>query len=370
MYSITKNPEALAIIAQLDERANVEEVTTDGCKIRYFHEDYQSLSLYSIEIFVTEIKDGRDGGFIESIGIYGRRKMRELYLAKKYYRQLNNWIEQCSNIYRYSERVEVFYSFCREYAKLRKHPLLFGEPEDLASADGKRYMDVFNSLIEYIRDRCSSRQFTERERLRRKSAERRARNALQLERAMYSDRRGRARWLLLSLTLRYIPGCREEITPEMIQKHRDRFFAARRFNTLMSGIKNFVWAIEQGKDTGLHLHVILFYSPKHNHDEFIAKQIGEYWANVVAEGKGSYWNSNAGWLKRGYDLHGHGIGVGQINWKDSRKRRALRKNLLYLAKAEQYLMVKGAIGMHMFGMGQLPRKIKPGRPRVNVGLTT
>ena len=34
--------------------------------------------------------------------------------------------------------------------------------------------------------------------------------------------------------------------------------------------------MEQEEDTGLPLHMILFYSAEHNHDEFIAEQIGEY----------------------------------------------------------------------------------------------
>ncbi|PNE63493.1 inovirus Gp2 family protein [Burkholderia cenocepacia] len=127
---------------------------------------------------------------------------------------------------------------------------------------------------------------------------------------------------------------------------------------------NYVWAIEQGEDTGLHLHVILFYSAEHNHDEHIAKQISEYWVNVVTEGKGDYWNSNAAWLKRSYEKRGHGVGVGQIDWKDTKKREALRKNLVYLAKSEQYLMLKSANRIRTFDMGQVPKKGKTGRPRV------
>ncbi|OHU98935.1 hypothetical protein BLA34_18290 [Ralstonia solanacearum] len=38
---------------------------------------------------------------------------------------------------------------------------------------------------------------------------------------------------------------------------------------------------------------------------------------------------------------------------------------MYLAKAEQYLMIKGAKRMRMFGMGQMPKKVKSGRPRVD-----
>lgn len=225
-------------------------------------------------------------------------------------------------------------------------------------------MDHFNALIDQIYARCNTREFKERERLRKENSERNKKNVLALEEAMFSEEAGRSRWLVLSLTLRYKPKYRRWITPEMIQQHRDRFLAARRFNNLMSGIRNHVWTIEQAEVGGLHLHVILFYVADSNHDAYIAKQIGEYWENIVTEGKGDYWNSNDRVLKKKYEERGHGIGVGQINWNDLEKRYALRINLVYLAKGEQYLMSKCTGGIRTFGMGVVRHKIKSGRPRV------
>ncbi|KVD73147.1 hypothetical protein WS62_08645 [Burkholderia sp. ABCPW 14] len=131
----------------------------------------------------------------------------------------------------------------------------------------------------------------------------------------------------------------------------------------MKGIVNYVWAIEQGEKSGLHLHAILFYDArKHNHDEFIAERIGEYWSDVVTENKGEAWNSNQAWLKRRYATK-HGVGVGEINWNEREKRDALRRNLVYLAKADQYLISRSIEHMHTFDMGKIPKKIKSGRPR-------
>ncbi|AOJ58216.1 hypothetical protein AQ477_02260 [Burkholderia thailandensis] len=149
----------------------------------------------------------------------------------------------------------------------------------------------------------------------------------------------------------------------MFQQYRKRFFVARRYNELMKGIANYVWAIEQGEESGLHLHVILFYdASKHNHDEFISEQIGEYWSSAATEGKGEAWSSNKAWLKRRYAKK-HGVGVGQINWNEREKRDALRRNLVYLAKADQYLISRSVEHMHTFDMGKIPRKIKSGPPR-------
>lgn len=195
-----------------------------------------------------------------------------------------------------SARVEVFYDTCKAMELVGQHNFYFEEPGEIARADGARYMDAFNMLIEEVSVRCQSREFKERERLRLLNAQRNEKNVLAMEEAVFSEEVGRSRWLVLSLTLRYEPKYRRWITPEIIQQHRERFFEARRYNELMSGIGNYVWAIEHGEDTGLHLHVILFYSSEHGHDEFIAKQIGEYWVDVVTDGKGSYWNSNQAWL--------------------------------------------------------------------------
>ncbi|MDR5855985.1 inovirus-type Gp2 protein [Caballeronia sp. LZ062] len=364
MHEITEDQEALEVIAHLDERMNLEETNINGRSTFVIHQGYGSRHLFGIEKFVKAIQRGWKGGFIEKTARYsGRKTIHELYLGKKYYRLLNDWIERYSDQYRYSARVEVFYSVCKAMGLIGQQNFHFEEPGEIARADGARSMDAFNMLIAEISMRCESREFKEEERLRQFNTKRNEENVLAMEEEMFE---AKGRWLVLSLTLRYKPKYRRWITPETMQQHRDRLFAARRFNKLMAGIRNYVWAIEQGHDTGLHLHVILFYSGEHNHDEFIAKQIGEYWVDVVTEGKGDYWNSNRAWLKKRYEKFGHGIGVGQIDWSDTKKREALRKNLVYLAKAEQYLMSWSVERIRTFDMGQVPKKLKSGRPRAEL----
>ncbi|MGD7152632.1 inovirus-type Gp2 protein [Ralstonia pseudosolanacearum] len=367
MYQNLEDQEALEVIARHNERTHLEQTDVDGRTKVVVYKGYASKHLFHIEKFVRDIEKRRNGGFIEQVSRKDKvKRIRELYLGKRYYHSLNDWIERYSDLYCYSARVEVFYGVCKELGLIGTEPFPFGAPDELDCFDGMRYMDVFNALIERIRTRCQSREFKERERLRLENAEKNKENALAMADAMF-DAKGR--WLILSLTLGVKPEFRGRITVEMIQRYRERFFAARRFNKLMSGIKNFVWTIEQGEETGLHLHVILFYSSDHNHDAFIAQQIGEYWVNVVTQGEGDYWNSNDGRRKQFYETHGHGVGVGQINWGDDDKRDALRTNLAYLAKAGQYLMVKAEERIRTFGMGHVPTKGKAGRPRVGADAT-
>lgn len=324
------------------------------------NEDHDAY-LFEIEKFVQDIENSREGGFIEVLDRYGRIKgTRKLYLGERYYYLLNDWLNQYSDLYCYSARVEVFYDVCKGLDLLHLDPFPVGEPVDFECAGGMRYMDLFNTLIDRIRARCQSRQFKERERLRLANAESNQQRALAMEEAMFEVK---GRWLILYVTFGIKEEFRHLITPEIIQQYRNRFFAARRFNKLLSGIKNYVWTLEQGTTAGLHLHVIVFYSADHNHDAYIAQQMGEYWVNVVTDGKGAYWNSNATDLKPGYEKR-HGIGVGQINYDDGEKRKALQTILLYLAKAEQHLMIKTAERIRTFDMGRVPTKVKSGRPRV------
>ncbi|WP_172820409.1 inovirus-type Gp2 protein [Burkholderia vietnamiensis] len=359
--------EAQNVIAQIDERLNLEQTTTGGKIRRTIHSGYASRHLFTIEKFVKSISTRWTGGFVEERARYsGLMRLRELYLGKNFYRSMNDCIGRFSCIYRYSSRVEVFYDVCREMGllgTLDESQFGFGEPEHVHIRTGMRYFEIFNILIEKIRARVQSREFIERERLRQVNAMRRTRSVLEMEETMFSEETGKSRWLVLSLTLRIKPEFRRWITPEEFQRFRGRFFAARRYNRLMKGIANYVWAIEQSEGSGLHLHVILFYDAgNHNHDEFIAQQIGEYWSNAVTIGKGEYWNSNQGWLKPRYARR-HGVGVGQINWNEREKREALRTNLVYLAKADQYLMSRNIEHMHTFDMGHVPKKVKAGRPR-------
>ncbi|RRW87962.1 inovirus Gp2 family protein [Pandoraea apista] len=367
MYNFNEDHEAVEVITRLGKRIHLDVSDLGGERKLTIHKGFRSSHLYRIERFVKEIEQGRTDSFaIRYDGVGILPVLQKCHLGKVHYPRLNDWIEHYSDLYRYSAHVEVFYDACKELGLLGTPRFAFGQPDTYPLRGNMRYMDIFDRLIESIRVRCQAREFKERKRLRLLNAERNKQNVIALEEGMFDEQSGRSRWLILSLTLRYKPEYRDQITPELIQEHRDRLFGAKRTNKLIGGIVNQVWAIEQGEDTGLHLHVILFYSADHNHDEHIAKLIGEYWVEVVTKGMGDYWNSNAGALKAGYKKRGHGIGVGQINWNDAEKRDALRTNLVYLAKAEQYLMLKSADRVKAFGMGELPQKVKSGRPRIDL----
>lgn len=347
------------VLARLDDRANIEETDIDGKKRVVVHHGFKHL--FEIEKFVMAIEKGWLGGFIDETTMHGkRRKLRVLYLAKQHYHKLNIWLNRYSGNAYYSERVTIFYEVCLELGFIGISTNYFGKPEEFDHRHGLRYADWFNDLIKRISQCLTTREFKERERIRRSNAMHNEENVVAMNEEMY---RVRSRWVILMLTLNYEKRYQQWITLEEIQHHRDKFFRARKFNRLMSGIKNYVWTIEQGEKTGFHLHVILYYEAKHKRDVSLAQRIGEYWADTVTAGKGAYWNSNA--RKVFHARRGHGIGTGQIDRKDIEERESLKKNLTYLAKASQYLMIKGAEHVRTFGMGQVPQRLKHGRPRID-----
>jgi hypothetical protein len=182
--------------------------------------------------------------------------------------------------------------------------------------------------------------------------ERNAAKVMQFEQAMFDSR---SRHLILVLTLNYKPEYRHMVTFDLIREHRNRFINNRRFNQLLQDISGYVWKIEEGQNSGgLHLHVVLFYDGKHRADIFIAKCIGEYWANIVTQGMGSYRNSNA--EKDKHKRYGHGVGTGQIDRNNDAKREALRQNLLYLTKDDQHVSMRLNLRDRTFGTSHLPER--------------
>ena len=199
-------------------------------------------------------------------------------------------------------------------------------------------------------DSITSHNKAQLQRVYQRKADRNANRVMQFEQAIFD---WRSRHLILALTFSYKPEWQHLVTLDLIQKHRNKLLNNRRCNGLLQGINGYVWKIEEGNNSGgLHMHVVIFYAGDHRADIFIAQRIGEYWANIVTQGLGTYWNSNA--AKDTHAELGHGIGTGQVNRYDLVKREALRQNLLYLAKGDQRVDTKTNPYSRMFGTSQLP----------------
>jgi hypothetical protein len=244
-----------------------------------------------------------------------------------------------------------------EAVSLDPYLFRFRDPGSRDIATGKMHAEIFNEMVEKMAEIVTSTTFKERLRVRKRNAERNEAKGLAIEQKVFESK---SRQLVLMLNFGYQEQHRAKITLEECQKHRKKFFNNCRSNKLLRGIVDYIWKLEEGDKSGLHLHMLIFYTADSCHDVYIAKQIGEYWVKVT-EGKGQYWNSNAN--KAFHEKYGHGVGTGEINWNDEAKREALRTNIRYMTKADQFLRLKYSKHCHLFGTSEVAEKKKSGRPR-------
>jgi hypothetical protein len=352
--------EMKSVIRQIDINLNIETTEADRHSNTIAHHEYGDLSfrLCEIEKMVRDIEATEEPGFLVRREWSGRCTVQPLALARKHYGNIRAFLNGYLSTTVYSLRVAAFYNACDSLGMLNS-TFILGKPGMAHGDFGQTFAELFNSLIKKVRETCRSSVFKERLRYREDNAKRNEAKGLALEAKMFG---WQSRHLILMLHLGYELQHRKSITLSEIQQHRDRFFNNRHMNGLLRGIQGFIWKLEEGADTGLHLHVLLFYTAKSRADVYIAQQIGEYWKTVVTKGKGSYWNSNA--QKREHRLFGHGIGTGMIDRTDTEKREALRENIRYLAKADQFLLMKCDQHTRTFATGQVKAKKKLGRPRI------
>ena len=336
------------------------EGETDGSRSTLVvHEYFGSfMPLAKIELMVEEIRATKELAF----EITFDERWQVLLIPKsleRYYLTVKSVLASYSDQYVYSPRVDIFFETAKEL-NLLSEGFSFGNPLHIDAASRWRYADLFNELISRIRDQCEKSSFKTRLLRHERNAQRRLGRGLMWERGMFE---WRSRHLFLMLCLNYKARARRHIRPEDVQRHLQRLLNNRRANCLLAGITGYIWKIEDGRKSGLHVHILIAYSSKRKADINIARRIGEYWRDVITDGKGSYRNSNAD--RQMHREKGHGEGTGQINDVDLVRRQALRGNIVYMVKGGQHLKRKSGPKYRSFGMSQPPKKKVAGRPRAN-----
>jgi hypothetical protein len=339
----------------IDWNSNTEVIEREGRDCTVLHEDFEKITrLAHIERFVNSAQKITSPAFTFSkrngaISVCSRR-------LSAFFLVINAVLEDYSDRYVYSPRVRVFFDACK---KLRIAPgkFAFGKEHKIDLQSGKCYATLFNELIEMIRYLCSRRCFRIALKRHERNVLRRKAKAIMWEREMFE---WRSRHRFISLVLAYKAEHRSQITPEIIQRHRKYLLDDRRSVPLLAGIKGYVWKLEEGDKTGLHLHILISYMTKEGRDIEVGNQLGDYWVHVITDGMGSFRNSNIGLDTRGYIKN---ITLGDVNHNDTSEREGLRTLLNYLAKSEQYLKRKQSTRVRTFGMSQPPKKVKSGRPR-------
>lgn len=336
---------------ELSTKKHRNSITIHDCNL-------PTSALSNAEALVDDINSSSNLAFDEEQLTHHRLRIENKKLANHYH-VINRCFDAYSKKYVYSPKVAVFYEACK---KLHLDPewMSFDRPLDMGRPDGKTtYAQLFNDFIKMIRHLCNTGNFRRKIQRHERNVLRRKARAMTWEKMLFD---WRSRHLILSLTLSYKEAFKSEITLDNVQHHLKRLLNNRKSNSLLRGIEGYVWKIEEGEKTGLHVHILIAYSTATSHDIYIADKIGEYWEAVITDGIGQYWNSNRSKLKQ--EMLGYGNGVGQINHHDTEKREALRKNIAYLMKSDQYLKKKSCAKTRVVAMSRVPEKSSAGRPRI------
>ncbi len=313
-------------------------------------------SLPYIERFVKEIGESDAAGFLRVNEQFGLVSFRALPLGRKYFCWMNSFIAIYSPDYAYSEHVEVFFRAC---IHLGLEGEISRQPQDLTALPNTYAADLFNDLVYLIRAEVHS------ERFRRKVAAREAnskRNYLSCVKYVDALFELHSRLLVLRVDFSYTAVHGPHLTVEEVQKDLARYLASMRSNQLFKTVAGYIWKLEYTPRKGLHLHLIFFLNGAQSiKDAWIADRFGQHWQEMVESGEGLYHNCNVN--KQTYAR----LGIGMISHDNVEKRCVLHDVVIaYLAKKDQYLMLKVTKKARTMGRGEMPQGragAMLGRPR-------
>jgi len=263
---------------------------------------------------------------------------------------------------RFSENVELFLE-CHAALKLplpsRESPdaLIPWSMDALGDLypEGTRHGDVFNRLVDLIREGAQQPAFMKRVRERIRSSQENYQSGIKYVAKLFANT---SRLLVLRIDVHYAKKFAKGVPVTQIRKDFVRFMNNRRHNGLFASMVGHIWKLEEGQSRGFHLHLILFFrgSKVYQH-AYLAEEIGQYWENAITKGQGTYFSChrNPNRYRRS--------GIGMIHCTDREKLATLNTIIRYITKKDQYLRIKEG---RTFGHGIAPTfgsSPKRGRPR-------
>ena len=356
MFNNQKNQSELT--ALLDS-ANYFEMDLLRNSAEFIDHDFRLLitEVFEIEIFVSMVLSSKLPGFKVNkkryigtgVGI-DRQEVVMLPLAQKYFGQVIGMFSALSPEYRYNPHVELFQD---SIVQLGLEWEYLNTPRAISSRTGKEEYQLFNDLIDRIREGSKSREFRVKFKRIKELASRNFASAVIYINNLFAKY---SKLLVLRVDFGYSKMCTLGITLDQAKRDLAHFFNNLKKNkSLSEHLVGNIWRWEFSGKKGYHCHCLFFYDGQEvQKDEFRGKQLGEYWQNVVTPGRGHYWNVNTVEKKEEYRRKGL-LGIGMIHRDDE----ALRSNLLqhitqYFLKMEQHILAK-TLANHrgrLFGKGR------------------
>ena len=170
--------------------------------------------------------------------------------------------------------------------------------------------------------------------------------------------------LMVRVDLGYLNDSKRQITIK--QCYRDFEIMRNRISnqdTFFSNLHGYSWAIEQGKERGYHVHLLLMYDgTKVQNGSYYAQRVGEKWQDIT-QGHGSYFNLHSKDYIHKLRMAGCDIGIWMVSRNNEGDWERVVTVIEYLtdpAKDEQRLRVKYFRGMQTFGKGQFENSKRRG----------
>lgn len=242
--------------------------------------------------------------------------------------QLVRTMHTTSKQYRYSDYIEVLRVVLRD--------LQFKTNDNLKSVSsptiGSHPLLLWRKLIDTAWICLTSNAFHQKCN---RSEKRLARTKLSMEGYLLKLLKKYRRLLVLRVDLDYKAEYTTLISEPEARADLARLLANRRHNQkLLPDIVGYVCRIEWTPLARYHFHVVFFLDgDKHQKGGYLAQVVGQYWVDIITQGKGRFENCNRS--KRDYDKQG----VGLIHFNNSVEIDNMMKGALnYLVKKEQYLI--------------------------------
>ncbi|GGX19409.1 hypothetical protein GCM10007242_27840 [Pigmentiphaga litoralis] len=239
--------------------------------------------------------------------------------------------------------------------RLQIEPFEFRGPDTWENDRGMTHAEIFNVLVDHVAKIFSTKTFREDLRSQERNANRNEIAGLLLEAKAFEDER---QCLVLTMHFGYDEQHRSRATLQQLQQDRKRFFNNRRSNEVLREIVKYIWTVEHGDETGLHLSVIFICHLCARSESGLAEFIGSYWNKLTAE-KGAWWPSNVERIisdKKYIYIRCSGL----VDRDDEEKRKALRMTIRFTAQKNLFLKLVGDTRFKQFGTSALlPNRQSP-----------
>lgn len=365
----TNDLSADEVYGEITKNSSFYQSEVNG-QIRTFRNTENTPDLALVEQFVESIIKTNHSGFKK----YQRTNRTGVLITEfkhsplsYFFKHINSFIRTIydhDSFYIYSENVNLFLDACNE---LKFNLITFSNHLFFCLESEKFEADLFNELIELIRNRSNTDEFSKKASYRKTHAVRIFKSCKGYIEALFNTH---YKLLVIRLDLSYLVTIDESngkpiqlVTLEQARKDFSNFINNKRHNSLFKNMVGYICKLEFGAQKGYHFHLIFFFlGSKVQNDPYIAHRIGTYWREVITAKRGIFFNCNL--KKRNYQH----LGIGMMH-ADSPIDSELRFNLInrvlrYLTKSEQFLKIKLAKNDRVISKGKMPVRISnAGRPR-------